>query len=286
MQKFARRLIILAIIFASLSLLAGPCSFLFESLEILHASWRVQMARAIDVRIKFLGRGFLTSRGFVSQYGQDQWLKEKVFFGKNGGFFVDIGAHDGVEFSNTFLFEKDQGWQGLAIEPVPESFAALQKNRSCQCLQGCVSAISGTVIFSQLTIPSENADGVMLSGLKQHYDAQHTARIQRELLRYGGQLQEISVPSFRFMELIDRYGITHIDYLSVDTEGSEAEILQSIDFSRIPISVIGVENNYGELSVPRWLSKNGYRRVKRIGRDDFYFAKDFKPLLRSSAPHL
>lgn len=67
----------------------------------------------------------------VSQLGQDIWVLEKTGYMRNG-YFVEFGATDGVLLSNTWLLEKEFGWQGLCAEPNPKFFALLQKNRHCQ----------------------------------------------------------------------------------------------------------------------------------------------------------
>lgn len=53
---------------------------------------------------------------YYSQFGQDKFLDQKIFKGKNSGFFLEIGADDGVRYSNTYFFEKFRGWQGICIE--------------------------------------------------------------------------------------------------------------------------------------------------------------------------
>jgi hypothetical protein len=63
---------------------------------------------------------------YYSQYGQDKFLFENFFINKKEGFFLDIGAHDGVNGNNTFLFEKI-GWSGVCIEPIPSVFEKLKK---------------------------------------------------------------------------------------------------------------------------------------------------------------
>ena len=57
---------------------------------------------------------------FYSQCGQDKWAYENLFKNKNDGFFIEIGADDGIHFSNTKFFE-DLGWNGICIEPSPYS---------------------------------------------------------------------------------------------------------------------------------------------------------------------
>ncbi len=62
---------------------------------------------------------------YVSQCGQDKFLIENLFKGKKNGIFVEIGAFDGIKYSNTYNLEVDYGWAGLCIEPIPEQFENL-----------------------------------------------------------------------------------------------------------------------------------------------------------------
>jgi len=66
---------------------------------------------------------------YFSQNGQDEFFLEELFVGQDSGFFVDIGANDGVTFSNTYALER-KGWRGLCVEPHPDVFEQLRRNRS------------------------------------------------------------------------------------------------------------------------------------------------------------
>lgn len=67
---------------------------------------------------------------YYSQYQQDRILNEFIFRNARAGAFLDIGAYDGVLFSNTCFFERDLGWRGICVEPTPHIFAQLRKNRA------------------------------------------------------------------------------------------------------------------------------------------------------------
>jgi len=81
----------------------------------------------------------------TSQAGQDYWVYGEVFNEKRNGFFLDIGAHDGIYLSNTLLLEKRYGWNGICIEGNPDTFVDLQQNRQAVCINTCVDRIEGTV---------------------------------------------------------------------------------------------------------------------------------------------
>lgn len=81
----------------------------------------------------------INNEGYQSQCGQDKWIVENLMPDSRQGFFVDIGAHDGISFSNTYFLESVMNWDGIAIEPIPEIFERLKKNRKCHLINGCIS---------------------------------------------------------------------------------------------------------------------------------------------------
>jgi FkbM family methyltransferase len=208
----------------------------------------------------------LLLQGYYSQWGQDKWVIERYFPGKTDGVFVDIGAHDGITFSNTFALER-MGWTGMAVEPIPSVFEQLKTNRHCITIQGCVAGESGIKQFREITGYAQ-----MLSGMVDLYDSRHVDRINNEILEYGGEFRDIEVECFNINELMTKYALDEIDYLNLDVEGAEYQILKSIDFSKTQIHVIGVENNYKDEEILRLLFKRGFIRDSILG-DEFYLNK-------------
>jgi FkbM family methyltransferase len=206
---------------------------------------------------------------FYSQYEQDRYVYENFFKDKKNGIFVDIGAHDGISLSNTYFFEKQMGWQGICIEPLPEIFERLKTNRNCLCIQGCIYDKADKVSFLRIHGYPE-----MLSGIVDNYDPRHLDRITREVKSRGGSTEVIEVTCYPLTQLLLDHGVKHVDYLSVDTEGGEMDILKSIDFDKIDIEVIDVENNYGE-PFQAFLESVGYKRSPYRGPqgspDEIYY---------------
>ena len=210
----------------------------------------------------------IRSRGFFSQCGQDEYVAEQLFPGLRNGVFVDIGAHDGVSFSNTKYLEERLGWTGIAIEPLPAIFERLVRNRNCVCVNGCISSDSGVAKFRSIRGYSE-----MLSGLVARYDPKHLVRIESEVQSHGGQVEEIEVNCYRLNDLLVQNNVSRVHYLNIDVEGAEYDILQSIDFDASDILVCGVENNYRDYRIPALLKKRGYRMIALVG-DEFYVKDD------------
>lgn len=210
-----------------------------------------------------------------SQYAQDLVILDMFFKPlqangsyKRGGVFVDVGAHDGVSFSNTALMERELDWTGLCFEPLPSKFAELQKNRTAKCFQACAYNSAGTVSFSAITGAPE-----MLSGITASYDPRHVARIGREVTENGGTVENITVVAVKLADIFTKQGITHVDFMSVDTEGSELQVLEGIDFDAVTIDVLSVEDNYpaDEISpVTAFMLSKGFSLHSRIVGDIVY----------------
>jgi len=209
--------------------------------------------------------GFVTDpTAYRSQYLQDVVLDRWMFGGLTGGTFADIGAHDGVTFSNTYFFEKVRGWTGVAVEPNPDVFEKLTANRSCRALNCCVSDTEGTVPFLKLSGYSE-----MLSGITKDYDPEHRQRIEAELRQYGGRAETIEVLTRPFNGIAADSGLSEITYLSIDTEGSELAILRAIDFSRLFVHALTVECNFdhAEAEMAAFMRERGFDHVQTLGHD-------------------
>ncbi len=207
----------------------------------------------------------LKKQGYYSQWGQDKWVVEELFQGKRAGVFVDVGAYDGITFSNTYYLEERLGWTGIAIEPTPDAFAALARNRRCLTVQGCVAESSGEAAFRWITGESE-----MLSGLVDRYDPRFVKRIEREIAQTGDEVKEIAVASYTLNDLLDKHQIDRIDYMSMDIEGGELQALKGMDLNRFRVQVISVENNYRDFYLAEFLKDKGYFFHSVVGKDEFY----------------
>jgi len=196
--------------------------------------------------------------------GQDMLVAD-LLGNKRGGVFVDIGANDGVTISNTCYLERELGWSGIAVEPIPSIFETLKANRSCTLVNGCVTTESGTGKFFEV-VGGPN----MLSTLAIHNVGLTARRLRKNAARHSAEIREIDVPCFIFPDLAERHGMREIDFLSVDTEGGELEILRTIDFTKFPTKVISVENNYYSPDIRTYLESKGFFLLGTFGVDEIY----------------
>ena len=197
-----------------------------------------------------------------SQHGQDTFIYETFFKGRTEpGTFVDVGAYDGTTFSNTFLFER-LGWNGVCVEPLPAAFAKLKASRSAICVNCAVSDASGSGTLIQVDMPSGFEQ--MYSGLKANFDERHRQTIQK----WGSNQKEVTVQIRSLADILSECRVDRVDYLSIDTEGSDWRILRSFDLSAFEVQVISVENNYGNEKIRRHMLGCGYHFVKAFGGFD------------------
>lgn len=205
---------------------------------------------------------------YQSQYGQDRFLNETFFKNRTNGTFLDIGAHDGKTLSNTFFFEKTLNWQGLCIEPHPKVFNALKENRSCILVEGCAWKEDTTKTFRMIEGYSE-----MLSGLVDSYHPDHITRINAEVSSMNQTLSDIEVKCYDISKLLLDNNLTSIDFLSIDIEGGELEVLKCIDYTKVEIGIILVENNYKDQELRTFLDSKGYNFVSELAIDDVFVLK-------------
>ena len=187
-----------------------------------------------------------------SQIGQDFFALSALEF-KSGGYFVEFGATNGLDLSNTYMLETEFNWTGILAEPAICWHEDLKKNRNCHIDTRCVWSESNKVlVFNETTAP-------VLSTI----DSFSSSDIQHSKLREDGKRYDVMTISLN--DLLTEYSAPFdIDYLSIDTEGSEFEILSSLNFEKYNIKVITCEHNFtpARVKIHDLLSSKGYVRTK------------------------
>jgi FkbM family methyltransferase len=207
---------------------------------------------------------------FYSQEKQDEFLEHVIFKGYQNGIFMDIGAHDGVNLNNTLYFERTNLWTGVNVEPIKKVYDQLVINRPHSININCaVCNTNGTAQFICNTGYTE-----MLSGLKDAYDPRHLKRLQNENKEMGGTTELVEVTTRTVESICDEHVIKQINYLSIDVEGAEFEVIKSINFDKVFIDVIGFENNYPDVSesITKYLEGFDYVII-RVSADIFMMHK-------------
>ena len=174
---------------------------------------------------------------------QDKWV-ESVFKGKRDGFFVEVGAADGVGSSNCFMLEKKLGWKGICIEPNPEFFARLVRNRTAKCFQCPVAPDEGEVQFRLAGY---------FGGIQDNLAMWHEKDWE------NGKL--VSMKTRRLVDILDEAEAPPvIDYLSLDIEGGEQNIIASFPFDRYKILTMTIERS--DMALQGVVESKGFKVVK------------------------
>ena len=225
-----------------------------------------EILRSSEQDLNLLFDSILEAKG-LSAFESKSQLKQDIFvlLEKNfmeGGFFVEFGATNGIDISNTFILEKKFNWDGILAEPNKQWHKDLKNNRSAKIETNCVWSKSGeTINFMEL-------DDKEFSTIEQFSDNDDHKRSTKTFVKR-------KVKTISLEDLLDKHGApSKIDYLSIDTEGSEFEILKEFNFDKYDISIITCEHNFTKSrnNIFSLLTSNGYER-KYTGAskfDDWY----------------
>ena len=207
---------------------------------------------------------FPTQKGF-SQLHQDSWVVSETN-GKRNGFFVEIGAFDGTNLSNSLLLERDYGWSGILVEPSPAFTIPILSTRKAKlCAQPVDSQSGNTVTMLFMTQKPEVSAISRVANNDRNAEQRKKEHVQIEMSTIG------------LMDLLVKYNAPDvIDYISIDTEGNEFDILENFDFRRFDIRLFSIEHNFTEAEgkLDTLLKKNGYERVfKEVSKFDAWYRK-------------
>ena len=213
-------------------------------------------------------RSFFWNEKYTSQAGQDKMIKKNFFDGKKNGFFIEIGAYDGISGSNCYHFERFLNWDGIAIEPSNIQFEKLKKNRKCKVLNNAISDEVKEVEFIEVTEGLTQMSGINDSSFERNFKIISNNQ--------ASKTDSIKLKTITFDEIVPKN--KDIDYLSIDIEGGEMNLLKSIDFKTNSIKVISVENNIPkEQNFKNFFEEINFTYLDRIGQDEiFYNRKYFK----------
>lgn len=201
-----------------------------------------------------------------SQHGHEYLIM--MLLGKmKSGYFVEFGAIDGITNSNTYYFEKFLGWDGILAEPAKKWHKKLKYNRNVHIETDCV--------FKESNLALEFIETGKWKGgntLIKYINSDNKKRIVSE---------KYLVRTISLNDLLDKYKAPkHIEFISIDTEGSELEIISSFNFSEYSFSIICIEHNGSDQkreSIRKIFEQNQYMRlplpISLTNIDDWYVSE-------------
>lgn len=197
---------------------------------------------------------------FQGQVMQDLWVLYELE-GKREGFFVDFGATNGTTMNNSLILERNFDWTGIVAEPNPTFHENLMRARTCNISTKCVHSVTGeTMDFIMAARP-------MFSRLEAASDGLE--------FETGGIDDRIPVETITLNDLLDEYDAPDvIDFISIDTEGSELDIMSHFDFGPRHVRLFAIEHNHEERrdDILALMTAQGYvRRLPELSKfDDWY----------------
>ncbi len=205
---------------------------------------------------------------YYSQNGED-YILTTFFRRKSSGFFIDIGAFDGVHLSNSYSFEQ-QGWHGICVEPQQLYYDLCRKNRpGTLCIH---AACTGDEDIDQIKIETDRTG--LFSGLQVNSHAKNISNHYRSLGKELECLKSETVPATTLNKIMlnNKYENVDIDYISVDVEGLEIDVLKGFDLGKYKPGVILVEaNSQDDLhKLESYLLDFDYILARSVGPNSFF----------------
>lgn len=202
-----------------------------------------------------------------SQNGED-YLLWKFFAPSEKGFYIDVGAFDGIHLSNSYIFDL-AGWDGICIEANPFYYNKCKENRpTSTCIQ---AACTDNTNDSSITFYTEELG--LLSGTKKWDEDEIKKRYENRGLTFNG-FKEVTVPTVTLDSILQKMpSATDIDFISIDVEGSEMAVLHGLNISTYKPKIIVIEANTKEsekLLDAYLIGSFGYHKARRLSENIFY----------------
>jgi hypothetical protein len=198
-------------------------------------AWADWLDESTPLAVDFLAHCLVNFRSSNSQILQDLFVD--FVLSKNNGIFVEFGATNGVLRSNTLFLERSRYWTGLLAEPAKCWHTELNRNRpDCKIDTRCVWKNTGETITFRETEDGELSTIDMLSAVDKHSASRNSFRSQYPV-------NTVSLNDLLYFYLESK----KLDYLSIDTEGSELDIISTFDIERFRPRIVTIEHNHTSL---------------------------------------
>lgn len=211
-------------------------------------------------------------RIYGDYYSLDQ-LDRKIekYLYENNGFFVELGANDGVSQSNTLYFERKKGWRGILVEPTPHNYIKCRANRHPDNHIVCAACVSFdynekfvSIAYANLMSAPLGLESDVRDPMEHAHDGMRNYRQTDNVFTFGAQASTLS------KIMLDANAPKLIDLLSLDVEGAEIEVLKGIDHDAFRFRYIVVECRNMLIMEP-YLEGIGYALLEKLSKHDFLF---------------
>lgn len=203
-----------------------------------------------------------------SQYGEERVLNQ-FFKGKDIGTVVDVGAADGVRYSNSRYLIESLGWSAVLVEPHPTYFEALgklyEKNNSVKLINVAVYSEEGDMPF-------------YVYGRDEHAQVSTLSKnFKDRVIKVHGDKYEQTPTIVKVVKLSQILeDIDKVDFLSVDCEGVDMEVLRSNDWGRNRPSLLCAEHSMPKPELHEYMTSVGYKFVTETAGNSFFCEKLIK----------
>jgi FkbM family methyltransferase len=198
----------------------------------------------------------------TAAHGIDQKLQHHLDL--DGGFFVEAGANDGVNLSNTYYLERAHGWTGVLIEGIPDLYRACVRHRPQSRVVNC-ALVPPEQDGSPVTMHYSNLQSIVSGALPYQH-------VEQGLRSQGERTYEVQVPGRTLSSVLDEVAPPRFDLLVLDVEGYEAPVLRGLDLERHAprLALIEVLDDTARAAVDAALG-DGYEEVEHLTPTDVLF---------------
>lgn len=232
------------------------------------------LVRVFGYRFLFLNRTFLTQGSASASFGLYQLdLKPLEFLGTRPGFYVELGANDGVAQSNSLLLEVEFGWSEVLIEPIEKTFKRLRHNRSQRRnTLICAACVSTEFAEDYVDIACANLMSAPMGLYSDVLDPGRRSLDGKQFLEPGDlpRIERVAATTFRHA-LREAKAPTVIKLLSLDGEGAELEVLRGFEWDQEHRIIWICAESRDPQRLVNFLEPKGYRLVERLTDHDFLF---------------
>lgn len=200
---------------------------------------------------------------FYGQHGEDIYI-QTLFPDNYIGNCIEVGAYDGISMSNTYHFQQ-KGWRTLCIEPIKDMFDRCKMIRQ-ECVNCCIS--DDDYPEKKFTIFHLGNNTSAISSLEPD------VRLIQSHAHMITNTSQCQVPVRSLTSLLNELNYPqNIDFVSIDTENTELDVLKGFDLNKYNVKLFVIENNFNEPFCEDYLKQFGYKKINRIAVNDFYIKK-------------